>query len=89
MNLKTLKELAKELYYNNVSSEDARKSFDIKVETYTVEDRRDSGWYCGYCRTFHPTPIAFHSTDVVIFPVDKKETIWIANEHYDGCMGWE
>lgn len=85
----SLKDLAKELYFKNISHTEYRNNFVKELEKRTVIDKRDSGYYCGYCKNFSKEPIAFAEIDKVIYPQNINNEIWIVNVHYDGCRGWD
>jgi len=47
-----LKELAKTLFFKQVLNDFYRNSFLQKIETHEVQDKREDGFYCSYCRGF-------------------------------------
>jgi hypothetical protein len=83
-----LKQQAKKLFFGSVKNEKYRDNFIKKLETYKVVDKREEGFYCSYCKSTNKTPSAYSSTNKVIFPLQVENEIWIINQHYDGCRGW-
>lgn len=84
-----LKLQAKEYYFQGLEVEEWKQNFLEKLATHEVYDKRDKGYYCCYCGTISEKPIAFASENKTIFPRRDKNHIWIVNEHYDGCRGWD
>jgi hypothetical protein len=87
--VETIKDVARELYFNFISNTEYRNKFVKELEERTVIDKRDLGFYCGYCGNFSKEAIAFSDTDRVIYPKGITHEFWIVNVHYDGCRGWE
>ena len=84
-----LKELAKQLYFEDVKVERYRNDFLIRLDkSQSVSDKRAEGFYCIDCGKFHKESIAFERFNKVVFPRSTGE-IWIVNVHYDGCWGWD
>lgn len=90
-----LKRLAKSMYFNTVKSEDARKNFERAIETLTVFDKRQNGYYCTYCKRFSKNRqmpegqderVIYHSPGAF---AGNPDAIWIVKPHYDGCRGWD
>ncbi len=84
---KLLRQIAKKLYFSNIKNEILRKSFEERLKTYNVVDKREEGLYCSYCKKF--TPSEHTSRERVIFPTHLEGEIWIIHPHYDGCRGWD
>lgn len=84
-----IKQLAKEFYFNSVKVDEWRDNFEKKLETHTVTDKRSEGYYCSHCGKIEKQETAFPIHNHVVFPDKTKEEIWIVNNHYDGCRGWD
>lgn len=86
-----LKQEAKTLFFDTVKVDKYRESFLEKLKTYTVIDKRDEGFYCCHCRKFSKTPTAFETMNKVCHPRNSEtiKEIWLVNDHYDGCFGWD
>lgn len=89
MTQEALKELAKKLYFENVKGLEWRNNFLSRLSTCTVFDKRNDGFYCCQCKKISKKDTAFTQLDNVIFPSLHNGEIWIVNEHYDGCRGWD
>lgn len=81
-----LKKIAKELYFADVKNEDWRTKFLWSLKTKNVVDKRESGFYCFYCKQFSQKEVALPQKDKVIF---ENNEIWICHTNYDGCRGWD
>lgn len=84
-----IKEEAKEIYFSEVKVPEWRESFEKRLATYKLFDKRDEGYYCMYCGDIKKTPEAFYHKNKVVFPTRHNNEIWIVNSHYDGCRGWD
>jgi hypothetical protein len=87
--VKDLKLEAKDIYFNDILVEKYRDNFLLELDKRIVVDKRDEGYRCGYCGKFNKKPIAYPSKNTVIFPKENNNQIWILNNHYDGCRGWD
>ena len=84
-----IKHTAKELYFSNVANDNFRNNFLNQLETHLVVDKRSEGYYCCYCGKIDKKEVAFAKNDYVVFPRKANNEVWIVNEHYDGCRGWD
>jgi hypothetical protein len=89
MEQQALKELAKELYFSQVTVEFYRDNFLKLLDFCTVVDKREEGYYCSMCSKFGKMQQMPSGKDCVIFPRRSSDEIWIVNAHYDGCFGWD
>lgn len=89
MNPLSNKELAKELYFKEVSNQKYRENFLNELRTRIVVDRRPDGFCCSTCGKISPSAQAFEHYNRVIFPRGNKHELWLVNSHYDGCYGWD
>ena len=85
----SLKDLARELYFESITNTEYRNNFLKELEKRTVVNKRDLGFYCSYCKDFSKEPIAFALNDRIIYPQGINDEFWIVNVHYDGCRGWD
>ena len=89
MEQQALKELAKELYFSQVTVEIYRDSFLEHLDKKTVVDKREEGFYCSMCGKFSKMQQMPSGKDCIIFPHRTSDEMWIVNYHYDGCRGWD
>lgn len=93
-NTEALKAEAIQLYFDDVKLEDARERFKMYVEELPIEDHRQDGFYCTYCKKFEKKQqmgvsgsVAFKFDNEILH--GRPVAIWLVKKHYDGCRGWE
>lgn len=91
-----VRERAYRLRLNTIPSLDLRKnSIDNIRNVKEVIDKTSEGYYCVQCNKFLEDALMLSGDNPkVIWPHDKRQQriqgeIWIVNEHYDGCRGWD
>lgn len=84
-----LKDVAKELYFKDVTVKEYRDNFLKELANREVVDKRSQGYCCSYCGNITQKEIAFSEKNRTIFPKYSKNELWIVNSHYDGCRGWD